>query len=152
MSGPLETGITPTPNKPDDIPSMTKQPKSRPPSGIREHILRSPLQLYSGPYSVGLIDIEVPARQPRYFSEIKREHRHLLELETVLFSVFYPSGFGSGQGISPEGERKWSRPTWLPRPRVEVAKGYGKFAGIPSWPAVAWFGLLSGKRFEVRED
>jgi len=85
----------------------------------------------------------VPVREPRYFSEIKRDHRHLLELETVLFSVFYPSGFGSGQGNSPEGEKKWSRPTWLPRPRVEVAKGYGKFAGIPTWPAVGWFGLTT---------
>jgi platelet-activating factor acetylhydrolase len=35
----------------------------------------------------------------------------LLELETVLFTVFYPSGFGSGQGKSPEGENRWSRPT-----------------------------------------
>jgi platelet-activating factor acetylhydrolase len=92
------------------------------------------------------MDIEVPARHPRYFSEIKRYHRHLLELETVLFSVFYPSGFGSGHGKSPGGEKKWSRPTWLPRPRIEVAKGYGKFAGIPSWPTVGWFGgfFLSG--------
>lgn len=64
----------------------------------------------------------------------------------MLFSVFYPSGFGSGQGRSPEGERKWSRPTWLPRPRVEVAKGYGKFAGIPSWPTVGWFGMFPRKR------
>jgi hypothetical protein len=138
-------------NKPDDVPRPTKQPKSRPPTGIREHILRTPLPYYSGPYSVGVMDIEVPARQPRYFSDIKREHRHLLELETVLFSVFYPSGFGSGQGKSPEGEKKWSRPTWLPRPRIEVAKGYGKFAGIPSWPTVGWFGEFSGRDVERGE-
>lgn len=129
-------------HKPDDVPRLSKQPNSRPPSGIREHILRTPLPLYSGPYSVGMMDIEVPAREPRYFSEIKRDGKHLLELETVLFSVFYPSGFGSGQGKSPEGEKKWSRPTWLPRPRVEVAKGYGKFAGLPNWVTVPWFGAL----------
>jgi len=143
MPEPVETGTNPLSSKPDDIPNTCKQPNSRPPSGIREHILRTPLPLYSGPYSVGFMDIEVPVREPRYFSEIKRDHRHLLELETVLFSVFYPSGFGSGQGNSPEGEKKWSRPTWLPRPRVEVAKGYGKFAGIPTWPAVGWFGLTT---------
>ncbi len=130
-------------NKPDDVPKASKQPKSRPPSGIREHFFRAPLPFYSGPYSVGIMDIEVPAREPRYFSEIKRDHRHLLELETVLFSIFYPSGFGSGQGNSPEGEKKWSRPTWLPRPRIEVAKGYGKFAGIPSWPSIGWFGITT---------
>ncbi|KAE8451342.1 hypothetical protein EG329_003971 [Mollisiaceae sp. DMI_Dod_QoI] len=130
-------------HKPDDVPQVSKQPNSRPPSGIREYILKTPLPLYSGPYSVGMMDIEVPAREPRYFSEIKRDGKHLLELETVLFSVFYPSGFGSGQGKSPEGGKKWSRPTWLPRPRVEIARGYGKFAGLPAWPTIAWFGLTA---------
>ncbi|RAL68172.1 hypothetical protein DID88_008880 [Monilinia fructigena] len=89
------------------------------------------------------MDIEVPVREPRTFSDIKRQHKHVLNLETVLFSVFYPSGFGSGEGPSPEGEKKWSRATWLPRPRVEMAKGYSKFAGLPSWPTIAWFGMTT---------
>lgn len=127
-------------NKPEDVPH-SKQPKSREPAGLREKILQAPLPYYSGPYSVGMLDIEVPARDPRVFSDIKRNHRHLLALETVLFTVYYPSGFGSGQGKSPEGEKKWSRATWLPRPRIEVAKGYGKFAGTPQWATAAWFGL-----------
>lgn len=50
--------------------------------------------------SVGMMDIEVPAQQPRAFSDIKRNDKHLLTIETVLFSVYYPSGFGSGQGES----------------------------------------------------
>lgn len=86
------------------------------------------------------MDIEVPAREPRTFSHIKRDHRALLQLETVLFSVFYPSGFGSGEGPNPDGEKKWSRATWLPRPRIDLAKGYAKFAGLPEWPMVGWFG------------
>lgn len=118
----------------------SKQPKSRPPAGFREKILRTPLPHYSGPYGVGFMDIEVPVREPRPFSHIKRQHRHLLQLETVLFSVFYPSGFGSGQGPSPEGEKKWGRATWLPRPRIDIAKGYAKFASLPDWPTVGWFG------------
>ncbi|KAK2627461.1 hypothetical protein QTJ16_003427 [Diplocarpon rosae] len=130
-------------NQPDDVPSMTKQPKTRAPSGLRERILRTPLPYYSGPYSVGVMDVEVPVREPRHFSDITRSKRHLLELETVLFTVFYPSGFGSGQGESPEGERKWSRPTWLPRPRIQVAKGYGRFSGIPPWLTVPWFGATT---------
>jgi len=85
--------------------------------------------------------MEVSAREPRAFSNIKRQHRHILQLETVLFTIYYPSGFGSGQGTSPGGEEKWSRATWLPRPRIEVAKGYGKFAGIPEWLSAGWFGL-----------
>ncbi|TVY51399.1 Platelet-activating factor acetylhydrolase [Lachnellula cervina] len=139
----MTSGAAAQVNKPDDVPRMSKQPKSRPPIGTREHILRTPLPYYSGPYSVGMLDIEVPVREPRHFSEIKREHAHLLKLETVLFSVFYPSGFGSGQGESPEGQKKWSRPTWLPRPRIDVAKGYGKFAGLPPWISVPWFGATT---------
>lgn len=129
-----------TVNAPDDVPSGTKTPKSRQPAGLREKILRTPLPYYSGPYSVGIMDIEVPVREPRHFSEIKRNGRHLLELETVLFTVFYPSSFGSGTGTSPEGDKKWSRPTWLPRPRAQIAKGYGKFAGMPGWLTVGFFG------------
>lgn len=127
-------------SKPDDVPEATKPAKSRAPAGLREHILRKPLPYYSGPYSVGLMDIEIPASKPRTFSDIKRNGRHLLRLETVLFSVFYPSGFGSGQGQSPEGKNRWGRPTWLPRPRVEVATGYGKFASLPDWLIVPFFG------------
>lgn len=133
----------PQANKPDEVPRFTKQPKSRQPSGFREKILRTPLPYYSGPYSVGMMDIEVPVRDPRHFSDITRHKRHLLELETVLLSVFYPSGFGSGQGTSPDGRKDWSRPTWLPRPRVEVAKGYGRFAGLPEWISAGWFGVTT---------
>jgi hypothetical protein len=34
-----------------------------------------------------MMDIEVPAR-----------HRHFLEIETVLFSAFYPPGMGPDKG------------------------------------------------------
>ncbi|KAI9648384.1 hypothetical protein NHQ30_003017 [Ciborinia camelliae] len=131
-----------TSKKSDDVP-ITKHPRSRSPVGLREKIFGAPLPYYSGPYSVGQMDIEVPVREPRTFSKIKRQHKHVLNLETVLFSVFYPSGFGSGEGVSPEGEKKWSRVTWLPRPRVEIAKGYSKFAGLPSWLTVAFFGMTT---------
>ncbi|KAL2063248.1 hypothetical protein VTL71DRAFT_5053 [Oculimacula yallundae] len=133
----------PSSNQPSNVPPLTKQPNSRPPSGLREKILRTPLPYYSGPYSVGMMDIEVPVREPRHFSDITRHKHHLLELQTVLFTVFYPSGFGSGQGTSPEGMEKWSRPTWLPRPRVQVAKGYGRFAGMPEWVSAGWFGATT---------
>jgi platelet-activating factor acetylhydrolase len=41
------------------------------------------------------MDLEVPARKPRFFFEIKRDHLHLLDLETVLFSVFLWLWFGT---------------------------------------------------------
>jgi len=129
-------------SKSDAIPNE-KPPKSRPPVGLREKILRAALPHYSGPYSVGLMDIELPAREPRTFSEIKRDHRHLLKLETVLFAIYYPSGFGSGQGLSPEGEKKWSRATWVPRPRIETAKGYARFSGLPEWITIPLVGATT---------
>lgn len=120
---------------------LEKPPKSRPAIGIREKLLKKALPQYSGPYGVGLIDAEIPARDPRFFSEIKREQKHLLKLETVLFTIYYPSALGSGHGESPEGEKQWSRATWLPRPRAEVAKGYGKFAGLPDWFIIPFAGM-----------
>lgn len=76
------------------------------------------------------MEIEVPAREPRHFSNLKRDHAHMLKLETVLMTVFYPAAFGSGHGQAPDGGSHWSRETWLPRPRGRMAEGYGKFAGI----------------------
>ncbi|KAB8338844.1 hypothetical protein FH972_021788 [Carpinus fangiana] len=119
-------GSTPVPG--------AKEPKSRPPKSIRDKLgmLQAHLPYYSGPYSVGTMEIEVPARNPRHFSEIKRNHRHLLQLETVLMTVFYPGAHGSGHGKPPYGGTRWSRETWLPRPRLGTATGYGQFAGIGS--------------------
>ena len=88
------------------------------------------INLFISEYSVGYMDIEVPARNPRQFSEIKRHHEHLLKIETVLCAVYYPSSFGSGDGPAPDGgsKKNWSRATWLPRPRLQTTKGYAKFA------------------------
>jgi platelet-activating factor acetylhydrolase len=82
----------PTGKNSDDVPCNSKKPKARPPNTLREKIIRNPLPYYSGPYSVGMIDIEVPVRESRNFSEIKRDHQYLLQLDTVLMSVWYPSG------------------------------------------------------------
>lgn len=124
-------------------PPNPKYPNSRPPEGFREKILKAPLPKYSGPYDVGMMDMEIPVREARTFSNITRHHRPLLKLETVLMAVYYPSAFGSGNGPAPDGRKKWSRATWLPRPRVELARGYGQFAGIPGFLCTAWFGMTT---------
>ncbi|KAF2017633.1 hypothetical protein BU24DRAFT_420677 [Aaosphaeria arxii CBS 175.79] len=123
-----------------------KKPRSRPPTSLRDKLgfLQAHLPSYSGPYSVGSMDIEVPVENPRTFSHITRDGKHLLKIETVLFTLYYPAAIGSGSGKDPGGRRNWSRETWLPRPRIEVAKGYGKFAGIPGPVAVAYFGATTG--------
>ncbi|TVY32912.1 Platelet-activating factor acetylhydrolase [Lachnellula subtilissima] len=134
----MTSGVAAQVNKPDDVPRVSKQPKSRPPVGTRERILRTPLPYYSGPYSVGMMESEVPAREPRHFSEIKRHHMDLLKYETVLFSVFYPS-----VEVGKANLQKGRINGVLPRPRIDVAKCYGKFSGLPPWVSVAWFGKAS---------
>lgn len=89
------------------------------------------------------MDIEVPVESPRTFSSITRHGRHLLQLETVLFTLYYPAAIGSGSGRDPSGRRTWSRETWLPRPRIQLAKGYGKFAGLPEPVAVGFCGATT---------
>ncbi|KAI9691363.1 MAG: hypothetical protein M1820_009700 [Bogoriella megaspora] len=116
----------------------SRPPKSRPPRSFRDKLgfLNSTLPNYSGPYSVGIMDIEVPAENPRTFSNITRKKRHLFQLETVLMTIFYPCALGSGSGRDPGGHKTWSRETWLPRPRKKTAQGYGKFAGVPDWASL----------------
>ena len=52
------------------------------------------------------MDIEVPAVFPRPFSNITRYGRHIISLETVLVSVYYPAAFGSGSGHDPAGHKR----------------------------------------------
>jgi platelet-activating factor acetylhydrolase len=122
-----------------------RKPRSRPASSLRDHLPfpQGTLAPSSGPYSVSSMDIEVPAEHPRTISDITRNGRHVLQLETVLFTLYYPAAFGAGEGVDPSGNKRWSRETWLPRPRRETARGYARFANIPDWSALAFFGATS---------
>ncbi|TKA78629.1 hypothetical protein B0A55_02671 [Friedmanniomyces simplex] len=115
----------------EKVPNAQK-PKFRPPRSLRDKVvfpIRS-LPTYTGPYPVGTMEIEVPARNPRVFSHITREGKHILQLETVLMTVYYPSSYHDRNLAVPEGKKNLSRELWLGRPRVSMAKGYGKFAGL----------------------
>lgn len=100
----------------------------RPPKTWREHIFHS-LPYYTGPYNVGYLEIELPAGKPQTFSRIKRDHKHALQLDTVLFSIYYPTNDDPATG---------ARVPWLPRPRVPTAHGYAKFFHIPNLPVTAY--------------
>ena len=118
----------------------SKSPKSRPPESLRDKLpLYGKLPKYSGPYNVGIMDIEIPATSPQTFSNITRHKTHVLALETVLLSVYYPAHIGTGSGRSPSGSKHWSRPSWLPRPRNQISRGYANFASLPAWPTMAFF-------------
>lgn len=120
------------------IPHAQK-PKTRPPRGFRDKVIfpgRS-LPTYTGPYSVGTMEIEVPAQNPRTFSHITRKGRHVLQLETVLMTIYYPAAIGV-HNLS-KHDAHWSRELWLGRPRMKIAEGYAKFAGLPAIIADAVF-------------
>lgn len=100
----------------------------RPPKTWREHIFHS-LPYYTGPYNVGYLEVELPAKKPQAFSGIKRDNKHALQLDTILFSIYYPSNDDPATG---------ARVPWLPRPRVPTAHGYAKFFHIPNLPVTAY--------------
>ncbi|KAK2747485.1 phospholipase a2 [Colletotrichum kahawae] len=87
--------------------------KKHPPKTIRERFLHT-LPYYTGPYGVGFLEIEAPARRPRTVSQLRRDNVPLLRLDTVLFAVFYPCALKSkvegGDPVSRHG-RKASTPT-----------------------------------------
>ncbi|KAF3934997.1 hypothetical protein ABW20_dc0100670 [Dactylellina cionopaga] len=134
-----------THNNPDarDTLPKSRAPKSRPAKGARDVLLHS-LPQYSGPYTVGIMEMELPVSSPRSFGPMKREGRHALTLETVLFNIYYPAALGTGTGRDPSGEHhSWSRATWLPRPRGLTAKGYAKFSNLPTPAMLAFFGATA---------
>lgn len=116
-----------------NVPNPQK-PKARPPRGFRDHLLfpgRS-LPTYTGPYSVGTMEIEVPVDNPRHFSKIKRNHKYALQLETVLMTIYYPVSHEAHQADVQDPYR-YSRQLWLGRPRLGMAHGYARFAGLGAW-------------------
>lgn len=124
-----------------------KAPKARPPNSLRDKLpLHGHLPKYSGPYQVGVIDLEIPVREPKHFSPIKRNHRHALILETVLFTIYYPAHVDTPNDarIQKAQSKHNARPTWLPRPRHSTAEGYAKFASLPQLPTIAFFALTIG--------
>ena len=69
----------------------------------------------------------------------------MLELETILVCIYYPSRPSSDSRLShdPTCHRNHSRQTWLPRPRRSMAHGYAKFASVPNWVITTWFALTT---------
>ncbi|CAJ2500428.1 Uu.00g032810.m01.CDS01 [Anthostomella pinea] len=104
-----------------------------PPRRLREHFFHK-LPDYAGPYSVGTMEIEMPAREPRTFSHIKRNHKHALRMDTVLFAMYYPCDTSSYASK----RKKPSRATWLPRPRIQTCNGFAKFYGVSDIPVTAY--------------
>lgn len=108
----------------------------KPTKTLRERFLHR-LPHYTGPYSVGYMDIEVPARNPRPISSLKRNGKPVLRMDTVLMGVYYPGDLRK-EAESKEGIKGMHRVDWMPRPRLATAKGYAKFLNIPEMPVTAY--------------
>ncbi|KAK2048199.1 platelet-activating factor acetylhydrolase [Colletotrichum somersetense] len=144
---------------------MKQRSAAHPPKTFRERFFHS-LPYYTGPYSVGFLEIEAPARHPRVFSELRRDNVPLLRLDTVLFAVYYPCALKTKPDDHPAPEHghwgkekkkttnkrkekagekgpKLSRVGWLPRPRVLTCKGYAKFFSVPNLPVTAYIASTS---------
>ncbi|KAI1161277.1 platelet-activating factor acetylhydrolase, isoform II-domain-containing protein [Nemania serpens] len=91
-----------------------------------------PLPMYSGPYPVGSIDIESAVSPPLVVdaARFKGSHKNAFELQTVLFTLYYPAAHG----------KSWHKNHhWISRPISVTAKGYAKFAHIGNWLTNAIF-------------
>jgi len=82
-----------------------------------------PLPMYTGPYPVGAIDIETPVSPPRIVdtARFKGSQENAFELQTVLFTLYYPAA---------HGKHRHRLHHWIPRPIRVTAEGYAKFARV----------------------
>lgn len=86
-------------------------------------LLASRLPQYTGPYPVGAIDIESPcdSRQTSSF-RLKESDQPAFQLETVLFTLYYPATANPVRGKS--------RHYWIPKPVSITGEGYLRFGGV----------------------
>lgn len=108
----------------------------KPQKTLRERFLHR-LPHYTGPYSVGYMDIEAPVRYPRPISSLKRNGKPVLRLDTVLMGIYYPGDLRKA-AKSKNGLKGMRRVDWMPRPRLATAKGYAKFLNVPELPVTAY--------------
>ena len=94
-----------------------------------------PLPQHTGPYAVGAIDIEAPVSPPRVIDPavFKGTDEKAFELETVLFTLYYPTTYAAAN------QRHTHRHPWIPRPISLRAQGYARAAHISNWVTDAIF-------------
>lgn len=108
---------------------------------LRERFLHR-LPFYTGPYNVGYMDIEVPARTPRPVSDLKRDGKPILRLDTVLMGIYYPTDLRKTL-TSADEIRRFRRIDWMPRPRLSTGRGYAKMMHFPEIPVTAYLACTS---------
>lgn len=108
----------------------------KPHKTLRERFLHR-LPRYTGAYSVGYMDVEVPVRNPGPISSLKRNGKPILRMDTVLMGIYYPGDLRK-EAKKKDGLKGMRRVDWMPRPRLATAKGYAKFLNIPELPVTGY--------------
>lgn len=86
-------------------------------------LLSRKLPKYSGPHDVGLIDVEIPCERRKVADAVFKNTREpAFELETVLFSFYYPTVKGARS-------REPHHP-WVPKPLSLTGEGFARFAHV----------------------
>lgn len=128
-----------------DTPKSANEPFKRPvvvpPTTLRDRLLHR-LPHYTGPYNVGYMDIEVPARNPRPVSDLKRDGKPVLRLDTALMAVYYPCELRKDLKAA-DGSETLHRVNWMPRPKIPTSKGYAKMMNLPWVPVTAYLAWTS---------
>lgn len=86
--------------------------------------ITSPLPPYTGPYEVGILDLETEIkRRTIHPATLKETGKQAFELETLAITLYYPSA------LPPLPSEPWARP-WLPQPIGLIGTGYARLIGI----------------------
>ncbi|KAF7559334.1 hypothetical protein G7046_g4815 [Stylonectria norvegica] len=90
-------------------------------------LFSSRLPAYSGSHAVGTVDLEIPLAKPVHIADtrIRATGQPAFELETVLFTVFYPAQHGV--------RSKSPKHRWIPRPLSITAEGYARIAHVDNF-------------------
>lgn len=97
---------------------------------LSKPLFAHPLPQHTGPYAVGTVDIEAPVSPPRVVDPavFKGTSEKAFELQTVLFSLYYPTTYTKGHQAHHARRHKW-----IPPPLSLRAEGYARAAHISNW-------------------
>ncbi|USP78628.1 uncharacterized protein yc1106_05902 [Curvularia clavata] len=97
----------------------------------------SPLPPYTGPYEVGILDVETEVqKRVVHDAVLKATGDKAFELNTLAITLYYPSSLPR----EPPSQRPWARP-WLPQPVSLIGEGYARLAGVPKLSSLFTFAL-----------
>lgn len=97
----------------------------------------SPLPPYTGPYEVGILDVETEVdKRVIHDAVLASTGEKAFQLETLAITLYYPSSLQ----LAPPSKRPWAR-LWLPQPVSLIGEGYARLAGVPKLSSLFTFAL-----------